>query len=251
MSVDTNLGFPRARILRRAMLPAALIASMVSAAEAGVIVTQTPAQGGGVSRWSKLWIDPQGDNNLDGDAICYEDFVLNGDAQINHVEWWGDANPDLGFQIEFWKQDPGTIAYQPYGVFRETGAQPEYALQTTSYSMSGDPSGTTHYSLDLPSPVSLAANGPSNPRWFLAVIARTDVAYLEWNWAQGLGGSNNTFQFIRGGTAGGGDLYWILPEGRAFSLSGSVVPEPASLAVMGLGSLVFGLRRRAKASKEN
>ncbi|MBS1717562.1 MAG: PEP-CTERM sorting domain-containing protein [Armatimonadetes bacterium] len=228
---------------RAAVLPLAIFAS-TALVQGMIFVNQTPAPGGGVGRWSKLWVDPNGQNNLDGDAICYEDFTLANDSSINHIEWWGDGPPNQGFQIEFWKQDPGTIAYQPYAVFREQGAQPEFATTTTSYSFSGDPSGTTHYSFDFTSPVNLAANNASNPRWFVAVIGLTDVPYLEWNWAQGLGGSNRTFQFVRGGNEGGGDLYRALPEGRAMLLSGTAVPEPATLSVLGLGALALIRRRR-------
>jgi hypothetical protein len=193
-----------------------------SISQADTMSNQPPASGGGTMRWSKLWVDPSGQgNDLDGDAICYEDFVLTNAAQINHLEWWGDGPPNHGFQIEFWKQDPGTIAYQPYAVFRSLGAQPEKSYTITSYSAVGDPTGTTHYSVNLPTPVTLAANNSSNPRWFVAIIALTDVAYLEWNWAQGIGGSSHTFQFIRGGSPAGGDWYVVLPEGRSMIVSGT------------------------------
>lgn len=212
--------------------------------QAVIFVNQTPAQNGGVSRWSKLWVDPTGNNDLDGDSICYEDFTLANPSQINHIEWWGDVIPSQGFQIEFWKQDPGTIAYQPLGVFRGSGAQPETSFKTTSFTTSSDPSNTVHFSLNLAAPVSLAANNAANPRWFIAIIGLTDVPYLQWNWSQGLGGSTRTFQFVRGGHEGGGDLYRVLPEGRAMLLSGTPVPEPAALAILGLGFASIVWRRR-------
>lgn len=196
-------------------------------------------------RWSKLWQDPLGQNDLDGDAICYEDFIATTPITINHMEWWGDHNPNKGFQIEYWKQDPGTIAYQPFGVFRGQGAQPERAFTSTNYGFDQVSTNLFHFSLDLPTPVSLAANGGNNPRWFVAIIGLTDVPYLEWNWAQGLGGSTRTFQWVRGGNEGGGDLYRVLGDGRAMVLSGSAVPEPASMVVFGLG-LVALLKRRLR-----
>jgi len=224
-----------------------LIAGLAMAVPSGaeMFANQAPAAGGGVGRWSKLWVDPLGQNNLDGDAICYEDFVLANPSQIDHIEWWGDSVPDLGFQIEFWKQDPGTIAYQPWAVFRETVATPEAAFTTTNFTFAGDPTNTIHFSLDLASPISLAANDATNPRWFVAIIGLTDVPYLEWLWSQGLGGSSQTFQFVRGGNEGGGDLYRRLGDGRAMVLSGNAVPEPLTLAVLGLGSALVLRRRRA------
>lgn len=213
--------------------------SMLCMSQAVTFVSQLPPTGGGVGRWSKLWVDPTGQNNLDGDAICYEDFTLSGPSDINHLEWWGDSNPNHGFQIEFWRQDPGTIAYQPLGVFRDVGAQAEAAFTTTSYVSNPEAGGITHFSLDLATPVSLGANDPSNPRWFVAIIGLTDVPFLEWNWSQGLGGSNSTFQWIRGD----GNSYRILSEGRALVLSGNPVPEPATMGVVLLG-LAFLKRKR-------
>lgn len=190
--------------------------ALVAGAAADVFSSQLPPNYGGTLRWSKLWIDPNGGNDLDGDAICYEDFVLRSRSKITQIEWWGDSNPNKGFQIEFWRQDPNTIAYQPLGVFRGQGALPEADFVVQDYTFTYDSfSHTYHYFLTLPTPVELAANAGNNPRWFLAVIGRTDVPYLEWNWAQGLGGSNRTFQFIRGGNEGGGDLYRVVGEGRA------------------------------------
>jgi len=217
---------------------------------AATIISQSPVTGGGNMRWSKLWIDPSpAGNNMDGDAICYDDFVLSKTTSINHIEWWGDAKPDLGFQIEFWKQDPGTNAYQPNGVYREQGAQPEAVFTTTGFTTSTDPSGTTHYSLNLANPITLAANDTTNPRWFAAIIGLTDVSGLEWNWAQGVDSANNSFQFIRGGN-NGGDLFRTLQDGRAFLLADptpvSTVPEASSLAGLGIGlaSLTYLRRRR-------
>jgi len=220
--------------------------ALSSASYADIFSNQAPAANGGNYRWSKLWVDPTGQNNLDGDAICYEDFTLTTTSTINRLEWWGDANPNKGFQIEFWKQDPGTIAYQPYGVFRDSGAKAEKTYITTNYSFNSDPSGTVHFSYDLPTSVTLAANDGANPRWFIAVIGLTDVAYLEWNWAQGLGGSNQTFQFIRGGNEGGGDRYQRLGDGRAMVISGSAVPEPAAIFAFLTGVVAFRRRRNPR-----
>ncbi|MEX0612203.1 MAG: hypothetical protein WD229_08780, partial [Pirellulales bacterium] len=49
--------------------------------------------------------------------MSWADFTLSQPATINRLEWWGTGACELGFQIEFWKQDPGTIAYQPLSVF--------------------------------------------------------------------------------------------------------------------------------------
>ena len=142
--------------------------------------------------------------------------------------WWGTGACELGFRIEFWRQDPNTIAYQPlavwyYGYYGQgnppVNPEPGSIPHTTAYVATPGPGGITHYVLDLPTPVTLAANNAANPRWFIGIIGLTAQAYYSWNWAQGLGGSTHTYQFIRGGTAGGGDLFWALPEGRALVLA--------------------------------
>lgn len=104
-------------------------------------------------RASQLWQDPgpNGDD-LDGDAVCWTDFTVNAVTPISHLEWWGTGACEKGFRIEIWKQDPGTIAYQPYGVFYYGGvptAQPLLTFDTTAVVTSPGPNGTTHYVLDL------------------------------------------------------------------------------------------------------
>lgn len=195
------------------------------------IVSQPPIAGGGVMRWSQLWQDPgPNGNDLDGDSICWEDFSTAYPVVINHLEWWGNGASELGFRIDFWKQDPGTIAYQPWAVFEAPGSavQPEarFTAAPGDYVEVPEAGGLTHYTLDLQTAVSLPANTAGNPRWFIAVIGLTQKAYYNWNWAQNSAGSSRTFQFIRGGTAGGGSLFRQLPEGRAFVLAGTIAEPP-------------------------
>jgi hypothetical protein len=177
-----------------------------------------------MSRWSQLWQDPgPNGNDLDGDAVCWEDFTLSQTTAINHIEWWGTGACELGFRIEFWKQDPGTIAYQPWGVFYYGGNHsitPEARFDTTAFTTSPGPGGISHYSLDLATPISLPANTQVNPRWFIAIIGLTHQVYAKWNWAQGTGGSTRTFQFIRGE----GPQFRVLGEGRALVLGAAGAP---------------------------
>jgi hypothetical protein len=195
------------------------VAAAASLALGAPFVSQQPVSGGGVSRWSQLWQDPgPNGNDLDGDSVCWEDFTINAPTTIRHMEWWGVGACELGFQIEFWKQDPGTIAYQPLGVFYYGGdhtVRPEAKFRTTAYTTHPGPGGITQFVLDLPTPVTLPANTASNPRWFVAIIGLTHQAYYTWNWSQGTGGSNRTYQFIRGS----GSQFRSLPEGRALVLS--------------------------------
>lgn len=85
-------------------------------ASAAELASQAPVDGFAVSRWSKLWQDP--DNDLDGDAVTWQDFQLSAPASIDRLEWWGywdpGANP-LGFTVEVWRQDPSYFGYRPEG----------------------------------------------------------------------------------------------------------------------------------------
>ena len=88
--------------MRRTAFAAFMALFVSSPAWAAVLVSQQPVNGGGISRSSQLWQDPgPGGNNLDGDAICWEDFTLAAPASINHMEWWGTGASELGFRIEF------------------------------------------------------------------------------------------------------------------------------------------------------
>jgi hypothetical protein len=201
-----------------------------------IIVSQSPASGG-TARASQLWQDPGPDgNDLDGDAVCFSGFVLAAPATIDHIEWWGNGACEQGFRIEFWRQDPNTIAFQPMGFFYYGGVdtvEPEARFDTTAYTTSAGPGGLTHYSLDLDAPVSLSANTPANVRWFISVIGLTGVPYAQWNWAQGTGGLG-TAQFIRGLP------FRAFGNGRAMVLraaAGAQVSIAATASPIGAGNI--------------
>jgi len=209
--------------------------ALPSLAWSATLVAQTPATNGGISRWSQLWQDPgPGGNDLDSDAICWEDFTLTSGTAITHIEWWGSGVCELGFQIEFWPQDPGTIAYQPLAVFdRAPGPSPvtptaRFIVTPADYATNNAPGGSTHFSLDLATPVALAANDSANPRWFIGIIGLTAQAYYTWNWSQGLGGSTRTYQWYRGDA----NHFRSLGEGRALVLADATPDAPPNLTIL-------------------
>jgi hypothetical protein len=211
----------------RTALALAAALGLPALAVAQPLVSRTPVNNGGISRWSQLWQDPgPNGNDLDSDSVCWTEFVLTEPADINHIEWWGAGACELGFRIEFWRQDPNTIAYQPMGLFYYGGdhtVEPQASFDVTpaDYTISAGPGTIFHYSLDLDTPITIPANTPTNVRWFISVIGLTHQAYVTWNWSQGLGGMNRTFQFIRGE-----HQFRSLGEGRAFLLDTPFVPPP-------------------------
>jgi MYXO-CTERM domain-containing protein len=212
---------------------------MAIAADAQVFVNQPPRPNGGTFRWSQLWVDPgPNGNDLDSDAICYSGFVLNQQSTIRRIDWWGKGVHELGFDIEFWRQDPGTVAYQPIAVFRDYGAEPTAQYFATSYQTEAVQNFYHHW-IDLPTPITLPGNDASNPRWFISIIAKTHQAYYTWDWAQGTTGLG-TFYWIRGA-----HMFFSVGDSRAFMLTGEPVPEPGSWLILAVGlGLARAHRRR-------
>lgn len=184
---------------------------------------------GGTMRPSQLWQDPSGKgNDLDGDAVLWTDFTVAESTPITHLEWWGTGACELGFRIEIWKQDPGTIAYQPYGIFYYGGvesAEPLVTFDTTDYAQLGGPGGLIHYVLDLDAPILVPANTTVNPRWFINIVGLTAQPYAQWKWARGADPTPSCYQFIRGE----GPMFWPLGEGRAIVIGNDVVACPGDL----------------------
>lgn len=214
-------------IVRRSLVAA--VALLTASANAESILNHLPISGGGVMRSSQLWQDPSGEgNDLDGDCVLWHDFTITQPKAITHLEWWGNGACELGFRIEIWKQDPGTIAYQPYGIFYYGGvdtAEPLITFDTTDYTVSSGPGGLTHYTLELDTPILVPANTTVNPRWFLAVIGLTAQPFAQWKWAQSAGPGLKCYWFIRGE----GPMFWPLGEGRALVIADAVVPCPNDL----------------------
>ena len=237
MKHSASLERVKTTVVAAFVLAAVLVVPSLASTE--ILVSQAPLSGGGVSRWSQLWQDPSG-NNSDTDAICWEDFTLSTFAEINHIEWWGTGTSEFGFQIEFWRQDPNTIAYQPLAVRENPGPPPvtpeaRFTVTPSDLITSNEPGGLTHFVLDLGAPVALGANDAANPRWFIGIIGLTAQPVDIWNWAQGVGGSSLTYQFLRAD----GRSYHSLPESRALVLRG-IVPPRLTIAMLGPDQMVIG-----------
>jgi hypothetical protein len=171
---------------------------------------QPMAPNGGVLRASQLWIDPTGQNDLDSDAIAWEDFQLPQTATITRVRWWGEAPPALGFMISFFNQDPGTIAVQP-DIFAP-GSGPIATDIYTNFTQTSAGGSLYQFEVMLTTPVTCNAN----TRYFVSVVGQQPLAFVNWNWAASSSGPNGTFWWLRGA-----HMYFHLPESRAVALATS------------------------------
>lgn len=191
------------------MTPRSLLLSFlvtIAPATAQSVYVQPMSPNGGTLRASQLWIDPTGQNDSDNDAIAWENFQLGQATTITRVRWWGDAAPSLGFRIEFFEQDPGTIAVQPW--LEELGGTPFGGADYTSVTQTAV-GGLYQIEATLAVPQSFAAD----TRYFVSITGRVPQAFQSWRWAQGTGGVLGTFWWLRGA-----HRYFHLPDDRAVEL---------------------------------
>jgi hypothetical protein len=195
---------------------------MTSPLAAQSVLFAQPVVPGGILRNSALWVDPAGQNDLDSDAIAYENFTLTETALVTHVKWVGEALPPLGFEVTFYNQDPGTIASQPdiFHLGWEPIAQAVYPTPAVSSA-----SGLYEFSIALEQPIVFQAG----VRYFVSVVGLTPVPFAGWGWAKGEPLAGSTFYWSRGA-----HMYFNMPENRALTLLGTTSFNHADLDQNGL-----------------
>ena len=165
-------------------------------------------------------------------ATLYDDFTL-GPAIVDDVHWTGgyfggQPTTITAFTITFWSDNAG----QP-GVQLLSETIPGNANETF---VGNEPSGPIYtYSVDLSIPF-LATGGT---QYWLSIVP--DVGFPpQWGWHTGTGGDGIAYQDFFGSR-------FQVPVDFAFDLTGAAVPEPASLALVGLGILALtAFRRRSR-----
>jgi hypothetical protein len=195
---------PTSLLLALSLLPATTLAQQ------GPAYVQPMSPNGGTLRPSQLWIDPFGQNDLDSDAIAWEDFTLSQTTTITTVRWWGEAPPALGFTVSFFNQDPGTLACQP-DIFAPGSGPISEELHTTFSQSSVGPS-LYQFEVPLQTPLTFLAN----TRYFVSIVGQQPIPYAYWNWAQSPAGTNGTFWWQRGL-----HMYFHLADNRAVALASS------------------------------
>ncbi|MBI5364855.1 MAG: hypothetical protein HZA53_16885 [Planctomycetes bacterium] len=166
---------------------------------------QPMAPSGGILRPSQMWIDPTGQNDLDSDAIAWENFTFAQTTTITRVRWWGEASPGLGFEISFINQDPNCVCVQP-----DLFGPPIYQQVFPVVSQVSVGGSMYQFDVTLATPVTFQAN----TRYFLTVIGQQPIAFAYWNWASSPNGTSGTFWWQRGL-----HMYFNLSDNRAMGLA--------------------------------
>jgi hypothetical protein len=217
--------------VRKFSILVVLCAFAAFAASASALYNQ-PYDGG-----SNLYASQNDTSGGNGNfATVYDNFMLTGPVSISEVSWTGGYfNPPSQGTITQWEVNFYSDAAGVPGALLNSYIILGTGNETSIGSAGGFPIFT--YDVSLPSGTGFLAAG--NVQYWLSVVP--DLGFPpQWGWATGTGGDGAAYQVFNG--SGG-----ALEADMAFALNGGQVPEPASVALTGIGLGLVGLaswRRR-------
>ena len=211
-------------------LPILAVTLLPTCAKAVVLVDQHPA------------VTTSGFNSnlpaVDSDQQIADDFTLSSLADIEIVEWSGyfvnDSLPgttsSVDFIVRFFSGAPATTP-----LFSENVSAT--FVQTGTHSQIGDP--LYRFSASLSSPLQLLGN----TTFWLSVLDTDADTTTNFRWLE----STNTFNSESAFRNGEGSAWIADDKDFAFTLSGTLIPEPSTLSLGSLGLLVAAYRLRKRA----
>lgn len=196
-------------LLPRALVPVLLSASALAQTS---LWLQAPVADGGVIRPSTVFVNNLG-IEFQNDTIAWDEFEFPADTLVTRVRWWGSEPMALGFQLEFFHQEPLSVVSKPDIALSNQPAIVSHTItsfsQVQTYVATAPFYNMYQFEADLPAPMFCAAN----TRYHLSIYGRQPSTNELWQWASSPTGANGATWWRRSF-----GIYYNFADNRAFEL---------------------------------